>query len=109
MQAFSEDKRDFLPLVNELGLYYQIRDDYINLQSNKYMENKSFCEDLSEGKFSFPIIHSIQSNPNDKRLLSMYPPLAITTLTSARYFAPQNRGCGDEEACSGIYEVYGLV
>ena len=71
MQAFSEDKRDFIPLVNDLGLYYQIRDDYINLQSDKYMENKSFCEDLTEGKFSFPIIHSIQANRKDSRLLSI--------------------------------------
>jgi len=71
MQAFAKDKRDFIPLVNLLGLYYQIRDDYINLWSDKYMENKSFCEDLSEGKFSFPIIHSITSNPNDRRLLNI--------------------------------------
>ena len=71
MQAFSEDKRDFIPLVNDLGLFYQIRDDYINLQSDKYMENKSFCEDLTEGKFSFPIIHSIQANRKDSRLLSI--------------------------------------
>jgi len=71
MQAFSEDKRDFIPLVNDLGLFYQIRDDYINLQSEKYMENKSFCEDLTEGKFSFPIIHSIMANRKDSRLLSI--------------------------------------
>lgn len=71
MQAFSQDKRDFIPLVNDLGLFYQIRDDYINLQSDKYMENKSFCEDLTEGKFSFPIIHSILANRKDSRLLSI--------------------------------------
>lgn len=71
MQAFSSDKRDFAPLVNDLGLYYQIRDDYINLQSAKYMENKAFCEDLSEGKFSFPIIHSVLANKKDTRLLNI--------------------------------------
>lgn len=71
MQAFSTDKRDFTTLVNEMGLYYQIRDDYINLQSAKYMENKAFCEDLSEGKFSFPIIHSILANKKDTRLLNI--------------------------------------
>lgn len=70
-QAFSHDQRDFIPLVNDLGLFYQIRDDYINLQSEKYMENKSFCEDLTEGKFSFPIIHAIQANRKDSRLLSI--------------------------------------
>jgi geranylgeranyl diphosphate synthase, type III len=71
MQAFSDDKRDYSELVNGMGLYYQIRDDYINLQSAKYMENKAFCEDLSEGKFSFPIIHAILANKKDTRLLNI--------------------------------------
>jgi len=68
MQEFSNVKTDFLPLVDYLGLYFQIRDDYINLQSKEYMANKSFCEDLTEGKFSFPIIHSISSNGDTKLL-----------------------------------------
>ena len=38
----------------------------------KYAENKSFCEDLTEGKFSFPIIHAIRSDPGDPTLLSEY-------------------------------------
>lgn len=36
------------------------------------MINKSFCEDLTEGKFSFPIIHSLQTNKNDNRLLNIH-------------------------------------
>jgi len=71
MQAFSKNKTDYLPLVNLMGLYFQIRDDFINLQSDEYQKNKSFAEDLSEGKFSFPIIHSIRSNPDDRRLLNI--------------------------------------
>eukprot|EP01112_Ceratiomyxa_fruticulosa_P012036 TRINITY_DN3313_c0_g2_i1.p1 TRINITY_DN3313_c0_g2~~TRINITY_DN3313_c0_g2_i1.p1 ORF type:complete len:293 (-),score=54.31 TRINITY_DN3313_c0_g2_i1:145-1023(-) len=71
MQVFSASKSDFIPLVNYLGLYFQIRDDYINLQSSTYMVNKSFCEDLTEGKFSFPIVHSILSNTEDKWLLNI--------------------------------------
>jgi len=71
MQSFSTNKTDFVPLVNYLGLYFQVRDDYINLQSEKYMQNKSFCEDLTEGKFSFPIVHSILSNPHDSKLLNI--------------------------------------
>eukprot|EP01116_Phalansterium_solitarium_P015444 TRINITY_DN3412_c0_g1_i1.p1 TRINITY_DN3412_c0_g1~~TRINITY_DN3412_c0_g1_i1.p1 ORF type:complete len:323 (+),score=103.54 TRINITY_DN3412_c0_g1_i1:93-1061(+) len=71
MQAFSTNKTDFVPLVNYLGLYFQIRDDYINLQSEEYMKNKSFAEDLTEGKFSFPIIHSIRSQPHDHRLINI--------------------------------------
>eukprot|EP01127_Copromyxa_protea_P003449 TRINITY_DN1326_c0_g1_i1.p1 TRINITY_DN1326_c0_g1~~TRINITY_DN1326_c0_g1_i1.p1 ORF type:complete len:259 (-),score=59.95 TRINITY_DN1326_c0_g1_i1:74-850(-) len=62
MQIFSDNKEEeFIPLVNLMGVYYQIRDDYINLQSVKYAQNKSFAEDLTEGKYSFPIIHGINS------------------------------------------------
>ncbi len=58
-------------LVNELATLFQILDDLLNLQSESYHANKSYCEDLTEGKFSFPIVHSIQSRPNDKRLLNI--------------------------------------
>eukprot|EP00730_Choanoeca_flexa_P019462 TRINITY_DN9504_c0_g1_i1.p1 TRINITY_DN9504_c0_g1~~TRINITY_DN9504_c0_g1_i1.p1 ORF type:complete len:309 (+),score=60.55 TRINITY_DN9504_c0_g1_i1:75-1001(+) len=71
MQAFSEDKRDFKPLLTTFSLYFQIRDDYANLRSDEYAAHKSFCEDLTEGKFSFPIIHSIRATPNDHQLLNI--------------------------------------
>eukprot|EP01134_Creolimax_fragrantissima_P001249 CFRG1249T1 len=71
MQVFSTDQRDYTPLLNTLGLYFQIRDDYVNLTSTEYMSNKSFCEDLTEGKFSFPIIHSVLMNPDDHQLLNI--------------------------------------
>lgn len=59
-------------LVSPSGLYFQIRDDYCNLSLKEYSENKSFCEDLTEGKFSFPIIHAIQSQTEDKQVLREY-------------------------------------
>ncbi|KAB0396165.1 hypothetical protein E2I00_017520 [Balaenoptera physalus] len=62
MQLFS-DYKDLKPLLNTPGLFFQIRDDYANLHSKEYSENKSFCEDLTEGKFSFPTIHAIWSRP----------------------------------------------
>lgn len=57
--------------MNVLGAIFQIRDDYLNLQSDAYTKNKGFGEDLTEGKFSFPIIHSIRSDPSDIQLLSI--------------------------------------
>ena len=60
---------DLVPLVNLIGLYFQIRDDYMNLQSAQLIENKGFCEDLTEGKFSFPVIHSIHSAQEDRTLM----------------------------------------
>ncbi|XP_071496478.1 geranylgeranyl pyrophosphate synthase-like [Diadema antillarum] len=71
MQLFSANKSDFKPLSDILGLYFQIRDDYANLCSKQYTENKSYCEDLTEGKFSFPIIHGIRSQPGNTQLMSV--------------------------------------
>ncbi|XP_015520311.1 geranylgeranyl pyrophosphate synthase isoform X2 [Neodiprion virginianus] len=71
MQLFSDCKEDFTPLAGILGLYFQVRDDYCNLCLQEYTENKSFCEDLSEGKFSFPIIHAIRTHPEDRQIMNI--------------------------------------
>lgn len=94
MQLFSSNTQDMNPLMATLGLYFQIRDDYANLNLKEvsdsihtdwliilnmsiyfyftqYAENKSFCEDLTEGKFSFPVIHAIRSRPNDKQITNI--------------------------------------
>jgi len=74
MQAFATTHKetDFGPLLNHLAMYFQIRDDLINLADEEYFKSKSFCEDLTEGKFSFPIIHAVRTNTsNDTRLLSI--------------------------------------
>ncbi|KAL9126505.1 MAG: hypothetical protein Q9217_004451 [Psora testacea] len=57
--------------MNTIGLLFQIRDDYMNLASTEYAETKGLCEDLTEGKFSFPIIHSIRSNPQNLQLMNI--------------------------------------
>ena len=53
MQCFCADAaeaaRDYSELASLLGLYFQIRDDYINLCSADYHRKKDFCEDLTEG------------------------------------------------------------
>ncbi|CAK1598494.1 unnamed protein product [Parnassius mnemosyne] len=69
MQLFSENKSDFSRLSSILGLYFQIRDDYCNLCLQEYSENKSYCEDLTEGKFSFPIVHAIRNQNADNQVL----------------------------------------
>ncbi|XP_026828021.1 geranylgeranyl pyrophosphate synthase-like [Ooceraea biroi] len=68
MQLFSSYKEDFSTLITNLGLYFQIRDDYCNLCLSEYTETKSYCEDLTEGKFSFPIIHALTTNPDDRQI-----------------------------------------
>lgn len=71
MQAESRSLIDCVPLVNIVGLIFQIRDDYMNLSSPEYSHNKGLCEDLTEGKFSFPIIHSIRADPTNLQLLNI--------------------------------------
>lgn len=37
----------------------------------QYHDNKSYCEDLTEGKFSFPIIHAIRSSKDNNQVISI--------------------------------------
>ncbi|KAI9011020.1 isoprenoid synthase domain-containing protein [Gaertneriomyces semiglobifer] len=62
MMSCANCQVDYVPLVNLIGAHYQIRDDYLNLRSDNYIKNKGFAEDLTEGKFSFPVIHCIRSS-----------------------------------------------
>ncbi|EIN06618.1 terpenoid synthase [Punctularia strigosozonata HHB-11173 SS5] len=62
---------DYVPLVNIIGIYFQIRDDYMNLQSTEYATNKGFAEDLTEGKFSFPIVHSVRADASNRQVLNV--------------------------------------
>ncbi|KAK3672433.1 geranylgeranyl pyrophosphate synthetase [Recurvomyces mirabilis] len=67
----SAGKPDYIPLVNTMGLLFQILDDYRNLDSPTYTANKGLCEDLTEGKFSFPVIHAIRSDPTNLTLINI--------------------------------------
>jgi len=73
MHLFSPEKEryDFSSLIASMGIYFQVRDDYANLNSSEYAANKSYCEDLSEGKFSFPIVHAIQTYPDDPTIINI--------------------------------------
>jgi len=71
MQLFSQSDENFSELTRLLGLYFQIRDDYANLKLEEYAANKTFAEDLTEGKFSFPIQHCINQNTKDDRVFKI--------------------------------------
>ncbi|KAL9612017.1 MAG: hypothetical protein Q9167_003383 [Letrouitia subvulpina] len=98
MQAESESTVDYLHLTNLIGLLFQIRDDYMNLSSSQYTSNKGLCEDLTEGKFSFPIIHSIRSNPSNLQLINI---LKMKTADEdvKKYAVTYMRGTGSFEYC----------
>ncbi|KAF3384475.1 Geranylgeranyl pyrophosphate synthase atmG [Penicillium rolfsii] len=71
MQCSSDSTYDYVPLVDLMGVIFQIRDDYQNLQSGTYIQNKGFGEDLTEGKFSFPIIHGIRHGAESLQLFNI--------------------------------------
>lgn len=62
MMMSSTLELDLLPLANLLGLLFQIQDDYRNLTCERMSQTKGYCEDFTEGKFSFPIIHAIRNS-----------------------------------------------
>ncbi|KAI8978209.1 terpenoid synthase [Trametes punicea] len=62
---------DYVPLINLFGVYFQIRDDYMNLQSTQYTENKGFAEDVTEGKFSFLIVHGVRADMSNRQILNV--------------------------------------
>ncbi|KAF5377128.1 hypothetical protein D9757_008756 [Collybiopsis confluens] len=62
------------------SVMYQIRDDLSNLRDathardmapDRYGETKGFAEDLTEGKFSFPLVHAIHADQSNSELLDI--------------------------------------
>jgi len=52
-------------ILTTFSIFYQIRDDYINLTDPDYWKIKGFCQDLEEGKISYLlVIFSTISNIN---------------------------------------------
>ncbi|KAF8756525.1 Terpenoid synthase [Rhizoctonia solani] len=92
MMALSpvEPKVDYVPLVNLIGVYFQIRDDYMNLQSGQVRTRpplvtcsnrtnnthivriqQGFAEDLTEGKFSFLVVHAVRADRSNRQVLNV--------------------------------------
>ncbi|KAJ3641200.1 hypothetical protein Zmor_027715 [Zophobas morio] len=59
---------DFEPFLVTLGLFFQICNDYISLTSRSYADLKTFGDDITEGIFTFPVIHGIRKRPEHHRL-----------------------------------------
>jgi len=93
--------RDCVPLVNLMGIIFQIRDDYQNLSSPEYSQNKGLCEDLTEGKFSFPIIHAIRAEPENLQLLNILKQKTDDEQVK-RYAVAYMEGTGSFEYCRKV-------
>lgn len=90
-----------MPLVNLIGIIFQIRDDYQNLSSAEYSQNKGLCEDLTEGKFSFPIIHSMRAKPENMQLLNILKQKTDDEQVK-RYAVQYMEGTGSFEYCRKV-------
>ena len=66
-EKVSGDDLDLLSCL--IGRFFQIRDDYQNLASADYAKQKGFAEDLDEGKYSFSLIHCIQTLESDPKFV----------------------------------------
>ncbi|XP_050664115.1 terpene synthase-like [Leptidea sinapis] len=72
MSLFSTNKTDYSHLATLLGCYFQLTDDYLNITKTEALEEWSstdtnqasqyFYEDLTEGKFTMPIIHAAKQD-----------------------------------------------
>ncbi|KAI4245619.1 MAG: hypothetical protein L6R40_002420 [Gallowayella cf. fulva] len=99
MQAESlNNETDYIPLVSVVGMLFQIRDDYLNLNSEIYTSNKGLCEDLTEGKFSFPIIHAIKKEPGNMQLINILR-MRTTDEEVKKYAVAYMRDQGSFEYC----------
>ncbi|XP_052740716.1 terpene synthase [Bicyclus anynana] len=80
MQLFSDNKTDYSNFALLLGMYFQLRDDYCNLMQQEALEEWPadvtekndfvFCDDLTEGKFTLPIIHA-QKYPEGEEIMNI--------------------------------------
>jgi len=88
-------------LVNLMGIIFQIQDDYQNLSSSEMTKNKGLCEDLTEGKFSFPIIHSIRADPSNRQLIHILKQKTEDDDVK-RYAVEYMKGTGSFEYCEKV-------
>ncbi|GLA65892.1 hypothetical protein AtubIFM54640_008092 [Aspergillus tubingensis] len=102
------------------GRFFQIRDDYMNLRSGLYTEQKGFCEDLDEGKFSYPIVLCVVNHADFGDLIEgvfRQRPTAITTggmqplaLEIKQYIVEYLETSGTFEQCRDyLMQLEGLI
>lgn len=81
----------------------------MNLESTEYGDNKGYCEDLTEGKFSFPVVHAVRASEDDRQILSgCIEPFSsretmLTLLFYIRHPTEEDAGQCPQSACSPNY------
>ncbi|GFF64236.1 ophiobolin F synthase [Aspergillus lentulus] len=91
---------DMRRFMNQLGRYFQIRDDYQNLVSQEYTSQRGFCQDLDEGKPSFPFIracHTLEDSTVLTEWLNMLRSGGGVSIEAKRYILTQIEESGSLE------------
>ena len=60
-----------LSVMDDLAYLFQIRDDFLNLYSPRVHRSKGYCEDITEGKLSFVVLHAFKNSSVANELLSI--------------------------------------
>jgi geranylgeranyl pyrophosphate synthase len=111
MQQEATQNRDFdmHHFMNQLGRCFQIRDDYQNLISEEYTSQRGFCQDLDEGKPSFPFIracHTLKDNAVLTEWLNMLRSGSGASIEAKRYILTRIEESGSLEYTQ---DVLGLL
>jgi geranylgeranyl diphosphate synthase type 3 len=66
-------EEEVVRLCADVGVYFQIRDDYINLTDEEYWKSHGVADDLHEKKFSYPICVMVERRlPGYDALLQLF-------------------------------------
>uniref|UniRef100_A0A7S1VR10 Uncharacterized protein n=1 Tax=Sexangularia sp. CB-2014 TaxID=1486929 RepID=A0A7S1VR10_9EUKA len=80
-------------LLGDLGVFFQRRDDYVNVASPPYWDSHGFCDDLHERKMTWLIAHAVTDEKSRAVLTSLWTaPEATHTLVAAAHRALQLDG-----------------
>lgn len=116
-----DDIEEIKHLMKNIGIFYQLRDDYINITSPKYWLAKGFCEDFDEKKVSFLFVllnqidsddstfeklHELKSCTNKKKL-ELYQHFENKGVLTAAYSYLYNMKTMIEQAEQAIVEKNG--
>lgn len=66
LQSRSDCKKNFHKLMRMMATFYAVTNDYSDFYPSSHSEGKKFCDDITEGKFNFPVIHAVRVKRNDE-------------------------------------------
>ncbi|KAK5999230.1 Quiannulatene synthase [Cladobotryum mycophilum] len=105
----SKPNASFDNLGRLLGRWYQVRDDYMNLHGVEYAKSKGFCEDLDEGKFSYPVVRCCASDATARDIiLGIFREKQMSAMTSLP-LESKKQILGLMERSGAVWETWDLL